>query len=67
MHLQVMHIRASGFVLMAKLKVYILQLPSQTYVPDLTSCFKRDKVFKNEPNKICERQSLKNLKRYGLF
>ena len=27
---------------------------------------KWDKVFKNGPNKNCGRQSLKNLKRYGL-
>ena len=26
-----------------------------------------DKVFKNVPSKICERQSLKKLKRYGLL
>ena len=26
-----------------------------------------DKVFKNEPSKICGRRSLKNLKRYGLY
>ena len=26
-----------------------------------------DKSFKNGPNRICERQSLKNLKRYGLL
>ena len=25
-----------------------------------------DKVFKNNPSKICGKQSLKNLKRYGL-
>ena len=27
----------------------------------------RDKVFKNEPNRICGRQLLKNLKRYILL
>ena len=27
----------------------------------------RDKVFKNGPSKICERQPLKNLKRYSLL
>ena len=26
-----------------------------------------DKVFKNRPSKICERQPLKNLKGYGLL
>ena len=26
-----------------------------------------DKVFKNEPSKICGRQPLKNVKGYGLF
>ena len=26
-----------------------------------------DKVFKSEPSKICGRQSLKNLKGYGLL
>ena len=26
-----------------------------------------DKVFKNGPNKVCRRQSLKNLKGYGLL
>ena len=26
-----------------------------------------DKVFKNGPSKICERQPLKNLKGYGLL
>ena len=26
-----------------------------------------DKVFKNGPSKICERQPLKNLKEYGLL
>ena len=26
-----------------------------------------DKVLKNEPSKICGRQSLKNLKEYGLL
>ena len=26
-----------------------------------------DKVFMNEPSKICRRQPLKTLKRYGLF
>ena len=33
-------------------------------------CFKKCiwvKVFKNGPNKICERQPLKNLKGYGLL
>ena len=28
---------------------------------------KWDKVFKNGPSKICERQPLKNLKKYGLL
>ena len=26
-----------------------------------------DKVFKNEPSRICERQPLKNVKEYGLL
>ena len=30
-------------------------------------CYKWDKVFKNGPSKTCERQSLKNMKRYGLL
>ena len=30
-------------------------------------CYIWDKVFKNEPSKICGRQSLKNLKSYGLL
>ena len=29
--------------------------------------FKWEKVFKNGPSKICERQPLKNLKGYGLL
>ena len=29
--------------------------------------FKWEKVFKNGPSKICERQALKNLKGYGLL
>ena len=34
---------------------------------DMQVCiFKWDKVFKNGPSKICERQLLKNLKEYDL-
>ena len=36
-------------------------------LPSLNSIFIWDKVFKNGPSKICERQSLKNLKGYGLL
>ena len=30
-------------------------------------CFIWDKVFKSGPSKVCGRQSLKNLKEYGLL
>ena len=33
----------------------------------LKICFIWDKVFKSGPSKVCGRQSLKNLKEYGLL
>ena len=40
---------------------------SMLMLVELNGWFIWDKVFKNEPSKICGRQPLQNLKGYGLF
>ena len=41
-----------------------IEIPPDRLLKTKIPVFARGKVFKKEPSKICERQPLKNLKRY---